>query len=460
MKKLITILAIISFCGIFNDANAQKVLKKISDDVCKCVEGLVKNNEVDESTGVDELMEKCMLTSFEKYEKDLRKEYGDDFYDDPSEEAIYNLGIEVGKLLISECAIFLDLIVDQEQDTGNNAADFFERGDTFYSEEKYRQAINEYDKAIKIEPDNAEYFNSRGVVYYSTGRYYYAISDFINAIRLKSNYAMAYYNLAQSKNNLKDYEAALEDVKISILYNPEFCNASNLKGLIYNSLDQSDNAYLAFEEASQCDPETPLYLYNMGYMKYSAEDYESAAKSFALAADKRYEDAKIYSYLGNSLDQLKKFDEAIVAHNKYIEAFQDDYIGYYNRGLAYYHDGDYDNAVTDFLFSSTINDTDADIFLKLAHCYDKTGKNEKAIENFNKIIELEPENAEYYDARAAFYAKTGKYQLAIEDSKSSLELYPNDCRVHMLMSKWYSALGDTSNSDSSRKTGLEMGCEE
>ena len=460
MKKLITILTIFSVCGISNQANAQKVIKKISDDVCDCVEELVRNNEVDSSTGVDELMEKCMLISFEKFEKELRKQFGDDFYDNPNEDAIYNLGIEVGKLLISDCGIFLEMLMENEQNSGSNAADFFERGEAFYAENKYKEAINEYNKALEVEPDNAEYYNSRGVAYYGLERYYYAISDFINAIRLKSNYAMAYYNLAQCKNNLQDYDSGLDDVKNSILYNPEFCSAFNLKGLLYNNLEEADSAYLAFEEAYQCNPEIPLYSYNMGYMQYSSGNYQNAINHFEEAVEQGYESASIYSYLGNSLDQLDKYTEAIKAHGKYIEAFQDDYVGYYNRGLAYYHDGDYKNAITDFLSASTISDSDADIFLKLAQSYDKAGMQIEAAEYFNKLIEMEPENAEYFDARAAFYAKNGEYERAISDSKRSLELYPNDCQVHMLMSRWYQALGDSTHSELSRKTGVEMGCEE
>lgn len=460
MKRLIALFIAILFFGINIELSAQKVIKKISDDACKCIENLIKTNEVDENTGVDELMEKCMLKSIEKNEKAIKKEYGDDYYDNPTEENMYELGIEVGKFLLSDCPGFLDIIVNEEKESGKGAEDFFDRAEAFYAEGNYKDAINEYKKAITSEPDNAEFFNSRGVAYYASGRYYYAISDFINAIRLKSNYAMAYYNLAQSKNNLKDYESALEDVKTSILYNPEFCTALNLKGLIYNSLEKSDSAYLAFAAASQCDPTSSLFHYNMGYIKYSEEEYDEAVKCFNKATESGYEDSDVYNYLGNSLDQLERFDEAVEAHTKYIESNQEDYVGYYNRGLAHYHAGEYEKAIEDFLASAIIDDSDPDVFLKLAQSYDITENNNEALENFNKIIEMDPEKAEYYDARAAFHAGNGDYQLAIDDSRSSLNLYPNDCNIFMLMSKWYKALGDESSANKALKVGLEMGCTE
>jgi len=460
MKKLIALIIVISLFAVNHNASAQKVIKKISDDVCKCVEKLVKNDEVDESTGADELMEKCMLRSFEQFEKDLRKEFGDDFYDNPSEQAIYDLGIEVGKMLLSDCQGFLDIVVAHEKNSDSNASTIYNRGETYYKEGKYQEAINEYDKAILMEPGNAEFHNSRGVTYYQLKQYYYAISDFINAIRLKSNHTLAYYNLAHSKYNLGDYDAALEDIETTILYNPDYCSALNLRGLIYNQKEDTESAFTSFQEASKCDPEVPLYFYNMAYMKYTDGDYEHAVSCFTKSLEKGYSSADIFSYLGNSLDQLEEYNDAVEAHTKYISAYPDDYIGFYNRGLAYYHANDFESAMEDFKSSVDLNAEDSDVFLKLAQCFAKTDQIDQARENFNRIIEMEPENAEFYDERAAFFADNKDYQLAIEDAQKSLDIYPNDCNVYMLMSTWYAAMGDEANAQAARQTGLGMGCEE
>lgn len=438
-------------------AQAQKLIKKMASDACDCIVDL---QEDDDGADPERFMDKCFELAFAKYEKELRKEYGDQFYDSPSEEAIYNLGVEIGKYLVSDCPDFLEMIVEQEKESDSNAAALYENGDKYYDDGNYTRAINEYDKAIRMDPENHEYLNSRGVAYYDQGKYYYAISDFINAIRCKSNFALAYYNLAYSKYNLDDNRAALKDVETSILYDPEYCGAYNLMGLIYTDMEASDSAMMAFEKAYQCDSSNSLYLFNMGYLRYSDREYELAIDQFNRALVKGYEEDNIYSYIGNSYDAVGYYDEAIEAHTKYIEAYESDYVGFYNRGLAYFHQENYERAIVDFEKSAAVDDRDSDIYFKLGQCHDNSGAADKARSFYDKAIEMNPDNAEYYDARAALFAKNGNYEQAITDSKRSLQLFPNDCHVYMSMSAWYKKLGEIENAESSRATGIEMGCEE
>ncbi|HBH47063.1 MAG TPA: hypothetical protein DDX98_00390, partial [Bacteroidales bacterium] len=409
MKKKTIILLVIIALNSIGALHAQKLIKKMSSDACDCISDLKEDGGGDPNA----FMEECFELAFAKYEKELRKEYGDAFYDSPTEEAIYNLGVEIGKYLVSDCPNFLDMIVEQEKESDSNAAALYEKGEKFYDEGNYTLAINEYDKAIRMDPENHEYLNSRGVAYYDQGKYYYAISDFINAIRCKSNFALAYYNLAYSKYNLDDNRAALQDVETSILYDPEYCGAYNLMGLIYTDMEASDSAMMAFENAFQCDSSNSLYLFNMGYLRYSDREYLLAIEQFTKALKKGYDDMNIYSYIGNSYDAAGYYDEAIEAHTKYIDAYETDYVGFYNRGLAYYHQENYADAISDFEKAAAVDNSDSDIYFKLAQCHDSSGAADEARDFYDKAIEMNPDNAEYYDARAALFAKNGNYKRAI-----------------------------------------------
>ena len=77
-------------------------------------------------------------------------------------------------------------------------------------------AIEDYSKAIEIDPDYAEAYNNRGFVYDVMGEYGQAIDDFNKAIELVPDYAKAYYNrgvtyVKQGRNDeaLADFEKAL-----------------------------------------------------------------------------------------------------------------------------------------------------------------------------------------------------------------------------------------------------------
>ncbi len=429
----------------------------MASDACDCVTDMAKDGDAIQS---DEMLDQCLQLTFSKYEKKLRKEYGDEMFDAPSEDQTYDLGLEIGKMLLTDCPVFLDFIMAQEESSNSSAADLYSKGEEYYDAGEYKEAVIQYNRAIKMDPENHDYYNSRGVAYFEQGKYYYAISDFINAIRLKTNFARAYYNLAYSKYNLGDYNSAIDDVETSILYDPEYCNAQNLLGLIYNNTDNTDSAFLAFESARNCDVEASLYPFNMAYMRYKSQEYEEAIEYFNEALEKGSTDISIYNYLGNSYDVVGKYEESIDAHTRYIEGNPEDYVGFYNRGLVYYHMKDYLKAINDFEQSAVIEDSDPDIYLKLAQCHRGLEQNEQAKSYFDEAISMNPENAEYFDARASFYASIEEYEKAIEDSQKSLQLYPEDCNVYMLISKWYDALGDDNKAKSARQTGLEMGCED
>ena len=56
----------------------------------------------------------------------------------------------------------------------------------------YNREIEDYTKAIQINPKNAKAYNSRGTVYYSKGLYDKAIEDYTKAIQINPQYAEAY----------------------------------------------------------------------------------------------------------------------------------------------------------------------------------------------------------------------------------------------------------------------------
>jgi tetratricopeptide (TPR) repeat protein len=330
---------------ISHHIDAQRLIRKMAGDACDCITDLATSRS---NANPNELMEQCLELVLSKYEKKLRREYGDEFFNSSNTQQSEDLGLQIAKQLVSDCPNFLDLIVEDESASGNNAEGLFERGNELFNQGRHQEAIDKYSEALKLEPENHSYYNSRGVVYFDQGKYYYAISDFINAIRWKSNFALGFYNLAYSKYYLNDVHAAHEDINTSLLYDDGYCDAYNLEGLIYNQLEKPDSALLSFRSALECDATRGLYAFNIGYVQYSQQNYADAIANFRKAIEFGYEDSNVFSYLGNSYNGEELYDEALKAHKDYISRNSDDYVGYYNLGLVYQNKGEYQNAVEAF----------------------------------------------------------------------------------------------------------------
>jgi tetratricopeptide (TPR) repeat protein len=82
---------------------------------------------------------------------------------------------------------------------------FFNRGNAFDENEQFERAIQDYDRAIALKPDYAKVFNNRGYAYDEEGAFDRAIQDYDRAIALKPDYAKAFNNRAISYAKKSQY---------------------------------------------------------------------------------------------------------------------------------------------------------------------------------------------------------------------------------------------------------------
>lgn len=99
-------------------------------------------------------------------------------------QRLYNLGLYDLAVVQFTYAIQVD---------SDYAAAYAWRGGAYHDLGQYQRAIQDYDQAIRLEP-NATRHNNRGVAYGSLGQYQRAIQDYTQAISLSPNTALFYEN--------------------------------------------------------------------------------------------------------------------------------------------------------------------------------------------------------------------------------------------------------------------------
>ena len=75
---------------------------------------------------------------------------------------------------------------------------------------KYEKAIECYDKALKINPNDTEALNNKGVALYRLGRHEEAIECYDRALEINPNDAEAWYNKGNVLYELRRYKEAVE----------------------------------------------------------------------------------------------------------------------------------------------------------------------------------------------------------------------------------------------------------
>ena len=107
---------------------------------------------------------------------------------------------------------------------------YYNRGVVYYDLGKDQLALDDYSRAIRINPDFADAYYNRGVVYGNLGKYQLAIDDYSRAIRINPDYADAYYNRGLSYYKLGKYQPAIDDYSRAIRINPDIADAYNGRG--------------------------------------------------------------------------------------------------------------------------------------------------------------------------------------------------------------------------------------
>jgi tetratricopeptide (TPR) repeat protein len=112
---------------------------------------------------------------------------------------------------------------------------YYIRGVTFASKKEYARAIEDYDNAIKCEPNYPHAFNKRGQAHLDNGGFDNAIADFEELLRLDPNYNMAkksradaYMKRGMAHCDKRDYTRAIPDFEEFLKFAPNDSAAREL----------------------------------------------------------------------------------------------------------------------------------------------------------------------------------------------------------------------------------------
>ena len=104
---------------------------------------------------------------------------------------------------------------------------YYNRGNSYSRQGQYQQAIEDYDKAIELDPNDGRAYYNRGNSYSRQGQYQQAIDDYDKVIELDPNDAEPYSDRGSSYHRLGQNERAIEDYDEAIKLDPDNAEAYN-----------------------------------------------------------------------------------------------------------------------------------------------------------------------------------------------------------------------------------------
>ncbi len=119
----------------------------------------------------------------------------------------------------------------------------------------YSAALEKANTAIRINPKRAFSFRVRGHIHYNENRFSEAISDFDKALQLEPENDWTLPYLAECYRMIKDYNTALEKANKAIKINKKRAFSFKIRGLIYYDQQKYVEARNDFTAALKLEPE-------------------------------------------------------------------------------------------------------------------------------------------------------------------------------------------------------------
>ena len=170
-----------------------------------------------------------------------------------------------------------------EDNMPKSSDDYFKKGNYKYSLKDYIGAINDFDKSIELNPQEAIYYNYRGVSEFELKDYHGAITDFTKAIELNPQKASNYNNRGVVKHRLGDYEGATYDYEQAIGIDSQSPNPYMWRGFTKYNQGDPESAILNYDKAINLNSQYADAYSKRCFAKYDLKDYYGAITDFVQA---------------------------------------------------------------------------------------------------------------------------------------------------------------------------------
>ncbi|MEA3443656.1 MAG: tetratricopeptide repeat protein [Bacteroidota bacterium] len=236
----------------------------------------------------------------------------------------------------------------------NQAEALNNRGFAWYFKNEPQKAIDDYNKAIKIDPGFSTSYVNRGTLLMKNNQYETALKDFNKALELFPEHATAYINRAIILNRQGKKQEALSDFNLAIRYDPVMEEAYISRGALYNEIGEFEKSIADYNRAIEINPQNPMTWSNRGL-------------SFARS--------------GNEQTALADFNRCIEIDPDFVDAYS-------NRGFVRYKLGHYNEAIMDFTYAIKLRPKFATAYMNRGLTYIELGKTNLACPDFQYALQL------------------------------------------------------------------------
>ncbi len=251
---------------------------------------------------------------------------------------------------------------------------------------------------------------------YVTGNYTQAINYYA-----KEGSKQSILQIARAYNRIGNYDKSILEYERIITKDASLEIAKYELGKLYFKLKQFSKAELLFTDLTQKNSKNPEYYYYSGEILYKLDKKEQGVNAYkkAVAIDSTH--LRSLFKLGKHYLVMKEPSPSLKYINMGLQFYKNDVSLINLKALTLFNNEEHEKAIEQFNSLLELGEEKPHIYNKLGYSYIKLWEFKKAKESYNKLLEYDSSIPEAYYGLAGVYDKEQKIDSAITYYKKAIE---------------------------------------
>ncbi len=264
------------------------------------------------------------------------------------------------------------------------------------------------------------HFNLGNVLFHA-GRVPEAIQQYERALRLRPDDAGTYYNLGLALAEEGKLTEAIQEYERALQIKADAATHNNL-GIALMKVGRTAEAIEQYEQALRIGPDDAWIHYNLAVALMKSGAMAAAIEQYQHALQLRPEDADLHRDFAAVLFQAGKLPEAIEQYKHALQVRPDDAEMRNNLGVALAATGRFSEAIEQYEQALRIKPDDAEAHNNLGTVLAGLGRANEAIRHWQEALKFKPDDARVHSNLGTALERTGRTSEAIEQYQQALKL--------------------------------------
>lgn len=240
----------------------------------------------------------------------------------------------ISQLRVSELQTFSTINLEAQKNKRSGAERLYSQGLAQLSRDDYQRALPFFERAVEADPNYAEAWYQAGYCFGALGRHTEALRASRQAAKLRPDWSATYINIGVSSYALGSYKDAVDAYRQALRIEENDAETRYLLGTALGKLGRTDEEILEYRRTLALKPDHSQAIEKLGLALFKMKRYSDAATMFEQLRSYK-PDARTYNYLGESLLETNRIDEALDALNTALGYDSEFAKARFNLGRAY-----------------------------------------------------------------------------------------------------------------------------